>query len=120
MWQCLGLQQSHDLSCLDHFSLSTVVFFSINRIKNPSYIKVKTKKAQSQIAHQVFLCSATFSVFVFLQGSGAYKEALLLALCDGLFCANLKISYGNIIVDRIRYFSLDSRTHYLWCFVYQK
>lgn len=87
--------------------------FTIKRIKHSSYIKVK-KKGQSQIAHQVFLCSATFSVFkCFIQGSGAYQEALLLALCDGLFYANLKISYRNIIVDQIRYFSLDSSTHYL-------
>ena len=96
--------------------------FTINRIKHSSYIEVKTKKAQSQIAHdhQVFLCSATFSVFVFLQGNGAYQEALLLALCDGLFYANLKISYRNIIVDRIRYLSLDSSSHYLWYETEQK
>ena len=36
--------------------------FTINRIKHSNYIKVKTK-GQSQIAHQVFRCSATFSVF---------------------------------------------------------
>ena len=85
--------------------------FTINRIKHSSYIKVKTK-GQSQIAHQVFRCSATQSSSVFIQGSGAYQEALILALCDGLFYANLKISYRNIIVDQIRYFSLDSSTHY--------
>ena len=43
MWQCLGLQQSRDLSCLDHFSLSTVVFFSIDCKTDGFFLKISSE-----------------------------------------------------------------------------